>query len=308
MTGSLSLHDSLALGEIELGLSQSQNGGSDDSRRKLEIQRLPLFLRILSLTRPLTAVPTFSSTEQQVIEDELVHRTVERLEDVAATYSMAEEVDVVTSHLAPNIMSRKIGQLPPLKKIDGEWDTRDLAAVARNPRSSKRKRSTSEGTPDDAEDDSKLQYASSGEEEDAGAGEDDDKNDDGDGKKHKASKRSRTSLDRRDSEIAAAEDSQESTFVKILSEVASLVVAALAPLEEPHDGETGGSETAEGNETEERSSKGRLSLTVDDSILNESTSSGAMEGSDLGATLAAIMCNASVLQSRHVAVSEYGNG
>ncbi|CAJ1953893.1 unnamed protein product [Cylindrotheca closterium] len=300
---SLSLHDSLALGEVELGLSQSQNDDIDnDARRKQEIQRLPLFLRILSLARPLTAVPTFEDNETNGIDDELVHRTVERLEDVAATYSMAEEVDVVTSYLAPN-MSRKIGQLPPLRKTkEGEWDTKDLAAVAKNPRSSsKRKRTLSEGIPDGDEDDAIRDSSADDEDADASGEEGDAAG--ADGKKRKGPKIRKTILDRRESEIAAAEDSQEATFVKTLSELASLVVAALAPLEESSNGgDAGGGGTAEGTETEGRS-KGRLSLTVDDSILNESTagSGGAMEGSDLGATVAAIMCNASVLQSRHVA-------
>ncbi|KAL3939161.1 MAG: hypothetical protein SGBAC_006069 [Bacillariaceae sp.] len=310
MTRSLSLHDCLALGEIELGLSQSQNDNGDDnmvSRRKQEIQRLPLFLRILSVARPLTAVPTFDDgkTESKISEekekhgDQLVHRTVERLEDAAAKYSMAEEVDVVTSYLAPT-MSRKISQLPPLQKTkEGKWDTKDLAAVARNPRSSKRKRRTvlSEGGEgDDDQDDYGIHESSADEEdEDAAA----DGSDHGDKKKGTAKKQRTSTMEPRDSEIAAAEDTHESTFVKTLSELASLVVAALAPLEE--SSHSGGGERTE--TTEGRSTKGSLSLTVDDSILNESTSGsgGAMEGSDLGATVAAIMCNASVLQSRHVA-------
>lgn len=316
MTRSLSLHDCLALGEIELGLSQSQNDNGDDnmvSRRKQEIQRLPLFLRILSVARPLTAVPTFDDgkTESKISEekekhgDQLVHRTVERLEDAAAKYSMAEEVDVVTSYLAPT-MSRKISQLPPLQKTkEGKWDTKDLAAVARNPRSSKRKRRTvlSEGGEgDDDQDDYGIHESSADEEdEDAAA----DGSDHGDKKKGTAKKQRTSTMEPRDSEIAAAEDTHESTFVKTLSELASLVVAALAPLEE--SSHSGGGERTE--TTEGRSTKGSLSLTVDDSILNESTSGsgGAMEGSDLGATVAAIMCNASVLQSRHVAVSFFQN-
>jgi hypothetical protein len=300
---SLSLHDCLSLGEIELGLSSTRrNDDEDDAKRKSiqEIQRLPLYLRILSLTRPLASISILGddgddeatlttdtnnkNNKNNKREDALINRTVERLEHVVATYSVAEGVDVVTSYLAPN-MSRRISQLPPLKrKSDGIWETSELAAVARNPRSWKRKRSDADGTNGEDEKVDTIYESSS---------------DDDEAPEEHSNKRRRKYLDRRDSEVVAAEDSQEATFVKTLSELASLVVEALAPMEMDN--------TMEGSDNTEEQSKGKLSLTIDDSILNESGSSagtgGAMEGSDLGSTVAAIMFNASVLQSRHVAVS-----
>jgi hypothetical protein len=307
---SLSLHDCLSLGEIELGLSsERRNDNEDDAKRKSiqEIQRLPLYLRILSLTRPLASISILGGdgddgNEEETLatetnkknrnnkkrEDDLINRTVERLEHVVATYSVAEGVDVVTSYLAPN-MSRRISQLPPLKRTsDGIWDTSELAAVARNPRNWKRKRSDADGTNGEDEKVDTIHESSS----------DDDEDKEEAAKEH-STKRRRKYVDRRDSEVVATEDSQEATFVKTLSELASLVVEALAPMEMNN--------TMENSDNTEEQSKGKLSLTIDDSILNESGSSagtgGAMEGSDLGSTVAAIMFNASVLQSRHVAVS-----
>eukprot|EP00980_Cylindrotheca_fusiformis_P015907 scaffold4658_cov118-Cylindrotheca_fusiformis.AAC.13 len=289
---SLSLHDCLSLGEIELGLSPERSEEDGEMKRLQEIQRLPLFLRILSLTRPLASISVFGTEDEEEDkskEDALINLTVERLEHVAATYSVAEGVDVVTSHLAP-IMSRKISRLPPLKRnADGVWDTTDLAEVARNPKSSKRKRSEADGSnEEDGEKDDNIHESSSDEE-------DDHKDETAEGEPSK--KRPRHSLDRRDSEIALVEDSQEATFVKTLSELTSLVVAALAPLDTNN--------ATENNDNAEEQAKQKISLTIDDSILNESGSStgtgGAMEGSDLGSTVAAIMFNASVLQSRHVA-------
>ena len=95
---------------------------------------------------------------------------------------------------------------------------------------------------------------------------------------------------------AAAEDSQEATVTKTLSELTSLVVSALETLPQNQDTE------------EENRGTSNLILTIDDSILSEvgrgtgDDSAGAMVGSDLGSTVAAIMFHASVLRSRHVAV------
>jgi hypothetical protein len=101
---------------------------------------------------------------------------------------------------------------------------------------------------------------------------------------------------RRDSlgENGQAEDSQEATVTKTLSELASLVAGSLEPLLKDMD------------DSQEGGSKGQLSLTIDDSILSERGTDegvgGAMAGSDLGSTVAAIMHHAPVLRSRHVAV------
>ena len=115
MSHHLSLHDCLSLGEIALGLQNDDKANttkqeaSHHDRSIQEIHRLPLFLRILSMTRPLSTITSLPSSEkreeseqieqnnEEVEEkDDLVDQVVERLEQVAATYSVAEGVDVVT--------------------------------------------------------------------------------------------------------------------------------------------------------------------------------------------------------------------
>jgi hypothetical protein len=278
----MNLHDCLALGEIERGLSQNGN-----RRAMQEIQRLPLFLRVLSLTRSQASISVFADESQE--GDELVNKAVERLEDVVAKHSVAEGVDVVTCHLAPSV-TRKLSKVPPLqRKEGGEWDTKELAAVARNPRSSKRKRKVDDDDDSKRDPDDGIQGSSEEEDNDDGMEKDTNQLESLPNKKQKKGD------SRRDSIELAAEDSQEATVTKTLSELASLVVTSLEPISDQHDAEEVG--------------KPSLSLTIDDSILSESAAGaaesggGAMEGSDLGSTVSAIMHHAPVLRSRQVAVS-----
>ena len=178
----LSLHDSLALGEVELGLTTV----AETAERQLEeIHRLPVLLRLLSASRPLSSVPSFwddGEKEKSNISgesgdeptpdtpiDELANQVVARLEDVSATYNVAEGVDVVACHLAPSIC-RNLSKIPPLKRKRREslapiamvkqsgdpsllggssgpthstgptsndgWETQELMLVGANPRSS----------------------------------------------------------------------------------------------------------------------------------------------------------------------------
>lgn len=155
----LSLHDSLALGEVELGLLSKKHQTQTSSSTDLEeIHRLPVLLRLLSSARPLSSIPTFpgGTTEQEEgvsqarsetegtnenNDDPITNQVVTKLEDVAATYSVAEGVDVVACHLAPTIC-RKLSRLTPIKPRKKkrqqqqecvEWETKELAAVAANP-------------------------------------------------------------------------------------------------------------------------------------------------------------------------------
>lgn len=247
-TLTLSLHDCLSLGEVE-----QTNGTAIE-----EIQRLPLFLRVLSLTRPLASI---SILEQQQDDDDdadadesnkarsgdpLVNRAVERLEHVAATHSVAEGVDVVTCHLAPS-MSRKLSLVAPLtrsSKIDhhhhhhhGEWDTAALAAVARNPRTSSRSSGSKRKKSMLAGDDNEEQVVSTPEQKkgiDGSSDEEEEQEEEPEEKEHQAlsdglppKKKRRRDAPRRDSMEVAAEDSQEATVVKTLSELATLVVTFL---------------------------------------------------------------------------------
>ena len=344
----LSLHDCLSLGEIELGLQQKQkhhqsgddvgknqeSSSKNNSHRSLqEIHRLPLFLRVLSLTRPLactSSLPTAAAAaakpgvekedkeengnkeeddkthHREQDEDALVNQVVERLEHVAATYSVAEGVDVVASHLAPT-MCRKISTLSPLKAPKGNyetWDTKDLAAVARNPRSmagKRRRKSHSFSKSDESkggEQDDTIHQSSSEEEE-----EDPMETDQDDEATASSNKRRKLSLDgkRRDSEaFLADQDSTESTFLKTLSELASLVVASLAPIEK-NDNDNNEAADDQHPQDQNESKGGEIALTIDDSILSEATrvgvdaagdniGGGAIEGSDLGSTGTYLVC------------------
>ena len=101
---SLSLHDCLALGEIELGLANQRqpSQANDHLRATQEIQRLPYILRLLSSTRPLASISMMDWLEKNSSSDDndnhpsdkdaLVDTVVDGLEDVAATYSIAEAV------------------------------------------------------------------------------------------------------------------------------------------------------------------------------------------------------------------------
>lgn len=291
----LSLHDYLSLGEVELGLSSENPPGE-------EIQRLPFFLRVLSLTRPLSSIGILGDEEKEDGDDRdpVVNQVVARLEHVAATYSIAEGVDVVTCHLAPS-MSRKLSKLSPLQKQNEVWNTQALTAVAKHPTTSrsKRRRSSIE-QPISAT--NSAEYSNDGilGSSDEGSEQDDDVDEEEEAPQtleaFPSKKRKHSSLQRRDSlgENGAAEDSQEATVTKTLSELASLVASSLEPLCKDVD------------DSQEGRSKGQLSLTIDDSILSERGTDegvgGAMAGSDLGSTVAAIMHHAPVLRSRHVAV------
>jgi hypothetical protein len=90
---------------------------------------------------------------------------------------------------------------------------------------------------------------------------------------------------------------------KTLSDLSALVVASLEPIRAENDS---------GGEGMPGPRNGNLSLAVDDSALSEPSRGGqmtsvdsvgdVMTGSDLGATVAALMHHAPVLRHRHVAV------
>jgi hypothetical protein len=357
---SLSLHDALALGEIELGLSNDGPGeksrGGGVSKNVAELQRLPYLLRLLAKTRPLSAIPSLqdpsSSTsnneetkeQQKHQQDPLLEAVVERLEHVAATYSMAEGVDVVTNYLVP-ALTKPLSQVPPLvpiKNKDGSISFRNtealLEAAKYNPKASAKRRKRrasmiSSASGDGGEGDNDDEYDSDVEMEDVpntsqqqqlstatgnnGGGGDGEAPSDTHEKKRK-----HLSLDRRDSSkgdgttaTAVAEDSLEATVSKTLTELVSLIVQSLAPVEsstETEDaGDGGGGHDHEHNHssTHHHRHGHRLFLTADDSILAESgkgieeSAGAATGGSDLGSTLASIMHHAPVLKSQHVAVS-----
>jgi hypothetical protein len=361
----LTLHDYMSLGEVEAGLLSTTASCRESSASSQEqIQRLPMFLRLLSTTRNLVSLSIFDSKNNESTgnssdnndDDPLVHRTVERLEHVAAIHSVAEGVDVVTCYLAPT-MTRRLSRVPPLTKRNGHLlllETAELVEVARNPRGrgnaakGHRKRQkvsdkpAAEGADDHSDNDGDDDESSSGWFSDENGNDGDAMMDEEGGTEggDKGKKRKRKGgVNRRDSLEVAAEDSQEATVLKTLSELVSLVVHSLEPIvaqhllddhngnhhhhhhkdaaappsdgdhpeggssEKPNFSSHGGSGVAQLGAS---SGKGQLALTTDDSILAETGrdgTGGAMELSDLGSTVAAIMHHAPALRSRHVAVS-----
>jgi hypothetical protein len=336
----LSLHDSISLGEVELGLS-SEHRPSEE-----EVRRLPLLLRLLSSSRPLSSIPTFplppiddndddDDDNKSESTDVIIQQAVNRLEDRAALYSAAEGVEVVACHLAPYVC-RKISRLAPLQRMKvkggkksgtgsaktggaGEFGTDELARLAANPVLASGQRSSSTAT-------SKRQKMSSEASDDLQTDlqtdEDEDMADASGNATQNAitnanNKRRRASSAAHESVLAAgnSEDSQEATVTKTLSELALLVVQSLQSNATPRKADNDGG----GGEGEEKSS---LSLTIEDSILAEprqgqgsggSASAsvsmgsvgggGAMVASDLGSMVVSLMHHAPVLRHRHVAVS-----
>jgi hypothetical protein len=163
---SLGLHDFISLGEVELGLPPFSKFNLEGTasinevetislqvpvtNKEDEIYRLPFLLRILQLSRPLSAIPVFIDDEKpdnidsehgcdnKDRENDLkgqssVHTTridpiicdaVNRIEDRAAAYSTAEGVEVVSCYLAPTV-TRYISRVPtlvPIKKMDVQHD------------------------------------------------------------------------------------------------------------------------------------------------------------------------------------------
>ena len=287
-----SIHDLLSIGEIEAALASNEDMDA-------EIDRLPLLLRLLATGQPLSAVPHLMphshvlNTDQT--SDPFVNAVVSKLEDVAATHSAAESIDVLVNHLAPSI-SRRISRLEPLKrKAPDQWSTSELAATALAPLSHVRsKKSRLHPIQRDSmcshESDDNLEEGSGDEMEDVS----------GNVKmqetpsevvllnSYEALKR-RRSDGGRDSFLAGMpEDSADAHLTRVLSEVASLVVESLQPpLPAP-------------KEEQEETPPERILSVKADSLLSESdtTMSG---GNDLAACLSALMHHAPVLRHRHVA-------
>jgi hypothetical protein len=266
------LHDWLAIGEIDQALSEDQRNPNE------EIHRLPLFLRLLSAAQPLAAIPVLlpnreGSNKDVISTDPLLNSVVSKLEDVAATYSEAEGIDVLMAHHAPTV-SRKLSKLPPLKRKRGEWLTLDLTTSGgiKNHRLS-----------------SQLQYNtasdSGGSDDEVGGEEFQDRFSGAEHIAVTAGTRMSSNMitpkygkSRRISdETMLKEDSQEGLVSKTLEELTAVVVEALKPpvLDE------------EGN-------PGPLKIRAD-SILAEADASG------VGPTLAALMHHLPVLRHEHVA-------
>ncbi|GAX11511.1 hypothetical protein FisN_22Lh202 [Fistulifera solaris] len=263
MTLKLSLHDGIALGEIEMGLPTQPTPSAP------EMRRLPTLLRILAAARPLSSVPAFDTTKHQENDshndDKVLQEAVRRLEQRAAIYSIAEGVEVTAVHLAPAVC-RKISKLKPLRTLTRE--TEDLLLA--------RPKDAGEMEIDDHDDDSL-----SGDDDVVSAKETTTTT-------HRQGPR-RSSVDPRLTINTQGEDSQEANVVRILAELSSLVVQSLKPPKKDDDELVDWSISLEESLLAEPGSK------VDQNV------GGAMVSSDLGATVVSLMHHAAVLRHDHVA-------
>jgi hypothetical protein len=277
-----SLHDWLALGDLEVALDPEKRNKEVLDHHNDEIRRLPLLLRILSASQPLSSIPSITQVSKSLEDtiDPLVDDVVSRIEDVAATYSEAEGVDALTSYHASSIC-RKISRLSPLKreKRKRQWKVQDLASVAESPGggSPRKKRILTVGDEIQANE----QNGNNSDNEEISGVDDMSVEDDAGTAAHGQS------FDTRVEARAASADSQEAMTTRCLTEIASLVVASLVPFSP--------------NKEEEEGSPSSLSL----SITADSLLSGPASGlhCHLGATLSALMHHSPVLRNRHVAAS-----
>lgn len=289
VTRRLSLHDCLALGQLEQGLSEEPIPSLE------ELHRLPTLLRLLSSTRSLASIPTFSGEIlsdrpdgddlPDAEDDASLDEVVRRLEDRAAIYSVAEGVEVVSCHLAP-AACRKISRIKSMRKKSGVYDTETLWDAASSGASELFRKQTKrwEG----------VQPLHDLDRADGMSTDEDD-----------CSPETNTGSQPVDAPIDSSvlrslqqsEDSQEANISRTLSELASLVVESLKPPRIEHE---------EGSRTVVID----WSISMEDSILSEARQSkaaldnvgGAMIESDLGANIVSLMYHCPVLRHDHVAV------
>jgi hypothetical protein len=156
---SLDLHDALALGQYEAALTAgvstataSANCGATGNLGEAtpaedamtttltEVHRLPLLLRLLAASRPLSSLPNLTSEvddandvtalpaaetsppneDDDEKEGVWLDIVVQGLEDRAALYSAAEGVEVLAGHLAPHVCRKwsKLSSLPRSTQVD----------------------------------------------------------------------------------------------------------------------------------------------------------------------------------------------
>ena len=243
------LHDSVALGNFETQLLEETLKKQDaefEKHQQAEVERLPLFMRILSKCRPLSQVSLSSLSAHKNDSNEdtndtsnspsdpVLEEAVRRLEDRAAVYSVSEGVEVVSCHLAPYV-SRRISKLPPIIRKPTQqhssngniWDISELLDIAQNPSSSRFSQSKRRKLSSSGRAQSTAAAGGSNLEED-----DYDEESETEGMPPQAMpKRKRiSSSTERDSILlaaGAAEDSQEAFVTKTLSEVALSVAQYL---------------------------------------------------------------------------------
>lgn len=105
-TPTATLHECVALGQIELGLSSGRDPTSTTAYHhegdRDEVDRLPLLVRWLFSARPRARIPGTASSQDEE-RDPLTDEVVGCLEDRAAMHSEAEHVERLVGHLVPSV-------------------------------------------------------------------------------------------------------------------------------------------------------------------------------------------------------------
>lgn len=267
-----SFHDWLAIGEIDCALAEGQRNPKE------EISRLPLFLRLLSASQPLAAIPVLLpnqvSRKQEMSSDPLLDSVVSKLEDVAAMYSEAEGIDALTACHAPNL-TRRLSKVTPLKRKQGGWLTSELTSTGGLQKKRRLSNEVHYNTASESDDDMVIDadIQTPFEELPREAA------DAGNSIPNNNLIKEIGKLHRKSDATMLKEDSQEALVSKILQELTGLVVDALKNPALDDDG----------NPVALKSKA--------DSILAEADATG------VGPTLAALMYHLPVLRHEHVANS-----
>jgi hypothetical protein len=281
----LSLHDCLSLGQVELGLGSNSNSTAPCAD---ELHRLPTLLRLLAAARPYAQQQQLlDNDDDDNDDDDWISRTVRRLEEVGATYSAAEQVEVVACHLAPALcrtMSRRMSSdnnshhsattitKPTKLSVLKQSDTTVSIAKRQKGNDGRSRLQPRYNDLSDEDDDQSLSEEIEQQHQDLTVFNDPTK------------KRDRFVV------AAATEDSLDATVSRILSELSSAASQSLQPL---------GTTTT----TVDWS----LAALTNDSLLAEPASSTMAAvmvggGSDLGATVVSLMHHATALRHVDVAV------
>jgi hypothetical protein len=231
------LHDCLALGQIEDGLPASFESSP------AEIHRLPVLLRWLSATADLKEDDPVLEGEDEST-DEIIEEAVARLEDRAAFYSVAEEVEMISCHLAPSV-TRRVSMIPSLKRQwkNGKYcfNVSELETLVQDPVGNlrnKRRRSTAAFTSEMNDNAAKCNDPTDDDDDDEVLRADDyvDDNDEFISESNQAPEkqifRKRVRSDGGDDRFAStalSEDSPEFMATKTLQELISLTAISLKP-------------------------------------------------------------------------------
>jgi len=307
-TPTLNLHDLLSKGDVEAALTTNKASATDykvrDNNDEFGI-RLPLLLRLLSVAQPLAN--TVQNNDIQ--SDELSSSTTQSpnpnvivplLENIAASYPDAENIEVLVSSIAPSVCKLAFEGLTPLTKSEDTWNIDSLnIALSRlaDPiyvKHSKRKQPADNNGGNEKR--QKLNKTRVIEEDD-----DDDMD--------MMQNNDRTKPQNEELPVSSATDTYNTAMCKVLHELISLVKSSLPTKQNDsnEDGVTDESRQLSSNPFFQETGFVTPGLSLkSDSLFSESDDVSSSLGggwSNLSVVIPTLMQNASILNHEHVAVS-----